>query len=127
MTNFNQRFNIIKQRGDPQNAVTIWGDNVSRQEQLFVQDFTVGQQSYTGFVPCMPYDNHFIYEVPDRPETAGHPSFMCTCGSFAVVLVPDSYEVDMSRHGLQLGCYYRHILFNEDTGKFLNKHADGSS
>jgi hypothetical protein len=127
MTNFKQTFNIIKYRGSPQEAETIWGDKVERQEQLFVQDFSAGQGSYTGFVPCIPYDNHFIYEVPIRPQTAGHPSYMCTCGSFAVILTPDSYEDDMSRHGLQFGCYYRHVLFDEDTGKFWNRHADGST
>lgn len=125
--NFKQRFNIIKHRGDPQSAETIWGDKITRQEQLFVQNLTVGQQTYTGFVPCIPYDNHFVYEVPDRPETAGSPSYMCTCGSYAVILIPDSYEDDMSRHGLQFGCYFRHVLFDEDTGKFLHRHADKSS
>ena len=127
MTNFNQTFNIIKHRGSPQTGETVWGDKVERQDQLFITNLSVGGQVYNGFIKCVPYDNHFIFEIPDRPETKGHPSFMCSCGSFAVVLIPDSYDGDMSREGLQLGCYFRHILFNEDTGKFWGKHADGST
>ena len=73
-------FEIIKHRGRVNKArlpesATI----VQRQERIFVEEW--GQ-----FVPCAPYDEHFIYENPDK--TPGKSSFMCTCGAAAIVVSP---------------------------------------
>lgn len=38
------------------------------------------------FVPCAPYEEHFVYLNPDTSE--GSSSYMCTCGSAAVVVPP---------------------------------------
>ncbi len=73
-------FQIIQHRGDPQQAALPKHNIiVKRQERLFVGEW--GQ-----FVTCAPYDNHFVYQNPDR--TPGQSSFMCTCGSPAVVATP---------------------------------------
>lgn len=71
------RFNIIQQLGDPKEATTLRREKVARQEQIFVIE-------YENFVKCTPYDNHFIYES-DKPDQS---SFMCTCGSIAVIVPP---------------------------------------
>lgn len=127
MTNFNQKFNIIKQRGDPNKAVLQTGEIVYRLDQIFVENYHVAGRTYTGFIPCIPYDNHFIYSTPINENYKGYPAHMCTCGGWGAIIIPDAYEHDMSRDGLKFGCYFRHIAFNADTGKFLHKHADGSS
>jgi hypothetical protein len=125
--NFKQRFNIIKHRGSPKDAMLQTGEKVFRQKELFVVDMTIGQSTYTGFIPCIPYDNHFIYETPKTLNYKSYPSYMCTCGSWAGIFVPESYKNDMTGRGLYFGCYFRQIAFDEDTGKFLHRHADGAS
>lgn len=124
--NFKQRFNIIKQRGTPDEAVLETGEHVVRQDQLIVQDMTVGQQTYTGFIPVLDYRNHFIYETPLTEHYRNYPAYMCTCGSFAVVAPTDSFRKDASQPGLAFVCYYHQIAVDSDTGKKLNRHADGS-
>jgi len=55
------------------------GKTVKRQDQIFVPE-------WEQMVPTAPYDEHFIYENPDK--TKGAPSFRCTCGSFGIVVPP---------------------------------------
>jgi hypothetical protein len=43
-----------------------------------------GTTPIPAMVPCAPYDEHFVYENPDMRE--GQPSFLCTCGSPAVIV-----------------------------------------
>jgi len=126
MTNTTQKFNIIKQRGSPHEAVLHTGEKVCRQEKLFVQNFNVGGQVFTGFIPCLDYRNHFIYETPINESYAGYPAHMCTCGSFAVIAPTDSFRKDTSQPGLAFVCYHHHIAVSEETGKKIDKHADGS-
>jgi len=59
---------------DAKTAITQNGTVVARSEFLWVNE-------QYGLVPCAPYDNHFIYES----TAPGTSSFMCTCGSVAVV------------------------------------------
>lgn len=63
--------------GDAKKTTTLKGKKVGRQEKIFVLEF--GK-----FVPCTPYDNHFIYET-DEPNQS---TYMCTCGSPAVFVPP---------------------------------------
>lgn len=122
-----QTFNIIKHRGTLDEAVTLHGDKVTKQDKLFVIDFPVGFGTYTGFIPCLDYGNHFIYEVKDSIHTRGLPAFMCTCGAPAIVIGYDGYSKDQSFEGLQFACSFKNGMFNEETGEMYNKHADGSS
>jgi hypothetical protein len=119
-------FNIIRNHGSPNDAILKTGEKVFRQKELFVVDMTVGQSTYTGFIPCLDYRSHFIYETPQTPQYAGYPSYLCSCGSFAVIAPTDSFRKDTSQPGLAFVCYHHHIVMNEETGKKLNKHADGS-
>lgn len=75
-----ETFGIVHHRGRVNRATTLHGDIVERQEQIFIEE-------WGGFVPCAPYDEHFVYENPD--QTPGASSFMCTCGSAAVVVNPE--------------------------------------
>lgn len=67
--------NIIKHKGEPTKAVTDQGQTVHRQPSLYADEY--------GIIPCTPYGEHFIYLNPDK--RAGTPSFLCTCGSIAVI------------------------------------------
>lgn len=67
-------FEIIHHRGDPKKTETLKGLKVTRQERLFIPE-------WSEFVTCAPYDNHFLYNDP----TPGQSAYMCTCGSPAVV------------------------------------------
>lgn len=76
-------FDIIHHRGQVTKATTLQGVVVERQERLFIVE-------WGAFVPCAPYDDHFVYENPDT--SVGSPSYMCTCGSVAVVINPERNE-----------------------------------
>ena len=122
-----QRFNINKHLGSLTEATTLHGDKVFKQDRIFVIDFPVGMGVYTGFIECADYQNHFIYEVKDSIETKGLPAYLCTCGAIAVVVGSEGYAADASPQGMMFVCMFRNGMFNEDTGKYLYKHADGSS
>lgn len=124
--NFKQRFNIIKHRGTLTEVTTIWGDKVTKSDKLFVQNFPVGNGVYNGFIPCADYGNHFIYEVPDKIESRGYPSYMCTCGAIAVVVGSEGYNKDASPEGMMFVCMFRNGMFDNEKGEFLYYHADGS-
>ena len=70
-------FNIIHHRGMPQTAVTEQGITVHRQDRLFIP-------MWGGIlVRVIPYDDHFIYENPNKEP--GQITYLCTCGSIAVL------------------------------------------
>ena len=126
MTNYDQKFSIIRSRGDLNQATLVTGETVHRQDQLFVENLSVAGRNYTGFVPCLDYRNHFIYETPLNANYKGYPAQMCTCGSMAVVAPTDSFRKDTSQPGLAFVCYMHHLAQSEETGKNINRHADGS-
>lgn len=76
-------FNIIKHAGQP-NTAEFEGVKVTRQEHIFVIDPQLG-----GLIPCAPYDDHFVFEVPRSRARQGQSSYMCTCGSAAVIANPE--------------------------------------
>jgi len=92
-------FNIIRYYGEPQRATvkTKSGKTyeVHREEKLFVPERGI-------FITCAPYDNHFIYENPDKSK--GTSIYMCTCGAAAVVAGMSAYEQDASPQGLMFVC-----------------------
>jgi hypothetical protein len=65
----------IRHRGRQDKARLPSGRVIERQDKLFVIE-------WKAFVPCAPYDDHFIYAT-NKP---GSSSYMCTCGSPAVVI-----------------------------------------
>ena len=74
------RFDIIRYRGDPQKTTTLKGQPVERKTSLFIPEWNVD-------IKCAPYDNHFIYENPDKG--IGSTAYLCTCGGAGVVVPPD--------------------------------------
>jgi hypothetical protein len=74
-------FTIIQHRGEP-NKAEFEGVTIMRQEKLYIHE-------WGGLVPCTPYDNHFIFEVPPSRKRMGMSEYMCTCGSYAVVANPE--------------------------------------
>lgn len=95
--------NIINHRGDPQQATTAKGATIRRQSHLYADQY--------GMVRCTPYDNHFIYVNPDT--SPGTSSFMCTCGSAAVIANPDG-------EGRAFVCL-NHVTFGFHTTSQVNK------
>ena len=65
---------FIHHYGTPSKAVSLAGKAVERKASLYVPEWHL-------FVPCTPYDNHFIYEN----NVEGQPAYMCTCGSAAII------------------------------------------
>lgn len=101
-------FNIIRYRGQPTRAMVdgIW---VDRLEHIFVPE-------YGGFVVCASYDDHFIFEHPDKKVKG--PTYQCTCGSAAVITGPSGYVLDASPQGKMFVC-----LLHANTGL----HATGGT
>jgi hypothetical protein len=102
-------FSIIRQFNSPNKATTVDGYTVTRKEKLFIEE-------WGAFVPCAPYDTHFIYKDPSNK--IGRWLFVCSCGSPAGIVGYNAYKDDASNEGAMLVC-----LHHAQTGK----HADGVS
>jgi hypothetical protein len=88
-------FNIIKHRGEP-NKAEFEGVTVIRQPSLDADEW--------GLIPCAPYDNHFIFAVPESRIRPGMWEHFCTCGSHAVIAIPENMFV----------CYFYHSRLHEE-------------
>ena len=94
----NHSFSVIKQRGDPDKAVTLDGYTVIREEKVFIPE-------YQDFIRCAPYSSHFVYLDPSGIE--GKWFAGCTCGSPAVITGYSGYKQDASSNeGAMLVCLY---------------------
>ena len=69
-------YNIIHHRGTVKQAVLENGEIVKRYDELFIPE-------WGAFVKCASYEEHFIFENPDKKE--GSPAYVCTCGGVAMV------------------------------------------
>lgn len=88
-------FNIIQHRGEP-NKAEFEGVIVTRQKELYADEW--------GLIPCAPYDNHFIFEIPDSRIRPGMWEHFCTCGSHAVIAIKENMFV----------CFFYHSRLLED-------------
>ena len=88
-------FNIIRFHGQPNKAKTAFGLEVYRQDKLW-------SPIHQRFIPCAPYSDHFIFEVPAKYKNM--PAFQCTCGSAAIVAGMSGYKNDASPQGLMWVC-----------------------
>ncbi len=73
-------FDIIKHKGRQNTARTNKGILVKRAESFYTEEY--------GITKCADYDDHFLYEN----KAVGESSFLCTCGSVAVIANP--YNAD---------------------------------
>lgn len=80
-------FILIKHVGEP-NKAEFEGVTIMRQERLFIRE-------WGALVRCTPYDNHFIFEIPETRKRMGMSEYMCTCGSYAVVASPEDVKARM--------------------------------
>ncbi len=101
-------FNIIKHKGAPQQAKTLGNTTVSRQEQLFIPE-------WGALVMCAPYDDHFIYENPDKAY--GSSAYLCTCGSMAVVVPPEPTGMFVCHFHATYGHHTTSVVNKKDFGK----------
>lgn len=97
-------FDIINTKGRAMQAKTPSGKTVTRVGSLFTEEF--------GLTQCADYWEHFIYENPDK--TPGRSSFMCTCGSMAVIANP--YQT----RNKQFVCHH-HATYGVHTTSHVNK------
>ena len=74
--------NIIRNHNDPNNAVTLGGIAVRREEKIFLP-------SYRQWFPVLPTSMHFCFR--DASHARGITLF-CTCGSFAIVVGYEAYK-----------------------------------
>ncbi len=88
-------FILIKHAGEP-NQAEFEGVTVTRKEKLYADEW--------GIIPCTHYDNHFIFEIPKSRIRAGMWEHFCTCGSHAVIVIPDNIFV----------CFFYHSRLLED-------------
>jgi len=95
--NFKQPFSIIKHYNNPNEAVTLDGYKVHREEKVFIEGLG-------GFVPCAKQGRWFA---------------ACTCGSPAVLIGAKDYAHLGSPEGMMLVCYFH-------TNPNMMRHADGS-
>lgn len=100
--------NVIKHWNDPNNAVTLSGHHVVRQEAIYLKSHERAYQ-------VLPTSMHFVYHDPTVPRGS---TLLCTCGAAAGVFGYEAYkkwcsfvatEVISCTHFIQYG-----------------KHADGS-
>ena len=101
-------FNIIRIRNSPTKATLINERVVYRKDKIYVPE-------YKGFVKCVPYDNHFVFEVPSDIKGA---AYLCSCGGIAVFVGSRAYGHLGSPEGMMLVC---------QAHTTNNKHMDGSS
>lgn len=108
---------IIAHRGSPTQATLNDGTVVEKEEIIMFKDVEKGFIA----VRTIDYYDHFIYKTPAHWE--GSPSFMCTCGSYAVLLDPAALlKVNYGEYPTSRLVCYTHALESEHYG-FLNaKH-----
>lgn len=106
-------FAVIRNRGQQNEAVTVDGAKVYRQDRIILQSFA---DEFPDGIQCASYDNHFIYFDPSRK--VGRWKTMCTCGSPAVIVGYDAYSKDASKSSSPLIVCLSHAK--------SGRHGDGS-
>lgn len=101
--------NIIRSHGTLNKVTLVDGTEIynDKRNKIWIPEYGV-------FIPCAPYGNHFIFEVPAR--ILG-PSWLCSCGSVAVNVGMKAYAHLSSDKEAMIVCL-------QHTSS--NRHADGS-
>lgn len=92
-------FTIIKHAGEP-NKAEFEGVTIIRKAELYADQW--------GLVRCTPYDNHFIFKIPDSRLGVGMWETFCTCGSPAVIVNPYNEKTKI------FVCYFYHSRLLEN-------------
>ena len=105
---------IIRHYGEPKKARTLKGVAIGRQDSLFVAE-------WGAFVPCAPYDDHFLYATNEQESSA----YLCTCGAPAVVINPEDPRTRMfvclvhAQEGKHMTSYVETRDFSKVAGKTI--------
>jgi hypothetical protein len=101
---------IIRAHNTP-NKVTLYDGTVINRDK----SGKIWIPEWGTYVVCTPYDNHFVFEVPQRMEG---PSHMCSCGGESVIVGAKAYSHLSSNKEAMMVCQH-HTMYG--------RHADGSS
>lgn len=99
---------IIKHWNDPNNAITLGGKPVRREQQIFLP-------SHKQWFPVLQTSMHFCFRDDSQPRGS---TIFCTCGAFAVVAGYDSYKKYNSYVGNEVIVCHNFITYG--------RHSDGS-
>lgn len=103
-------FSIVRHRSNWNTAQLPDGTTVTKAEKFLIPEMG-------GFIPCAPYDDHFLYEIPERLASLYPGSiYRCTCGGAAIVVSYNGYFLDASPQGKMFVCTIH---------SHLGKHATG--
>jgi len=101
---------VIRAHNTPNKVTLVDGTVIHRDPsgKMYIPEWNT-------YVVCAPYDNHFIFKVPERIKGVG---IMCSCGSPAVTVGAKAYAHLSSKKEAMIVCFH-HTKFN--------RHADGAS
>ena len=101
---------IIRAHNTPNKVTLVDGTEIfnDKSNKIWIPE-------YGTFISCVEYGNHFIFEVPKRLKGA---SYLCSCGSPAVIVGAKAYAHLGSSQDALFVCQH-HTTHN--------RHADGSS
>jgi hypothetical protein len=108
-------FTMIRHRGQPNKATFeyMFTDDRGRRVKRSVEVYRVDKiyLDTWGWVSCVPYDDHFVFEVPLAHQSIGMWTMWCTCGSIAGVASPEDVK------GRMVVCkFYHDRLYEEGHG-----------
>lgn len=105
-------FSIIRHYGTPKQGQLPDGTTVYAQDKFWIPEMS-------GFIKCVEYDDHFLYQIPDKvSHLYPGPIYRCSCGAASIYLGQSGYVWGASPQGLLFACQL-HIT----TGK----HGTGGS
>ena len=100
---------IIKHHNDPNSAITLYGDRVERQREIYLP-------SYKQVFPVLQTSMHFCFR--DASQSRGSTLF-CTCGAAGIIVGYHAYKKWQSSYiGNEVICCLNFIQYGV--------HADGS-
>ena len=99
---------VIKHWNDPNNAVTLGGKNVHREQAIFLP-------SHKQWFPVLQTSMHFCFRDASQPRGS---TLFCTCGAAAVIVGYHAYQKYNSYIGNEVVACHHHIQYGV--------HADGS-
>jgi len=119
-------FSVIKQRGTPNEAVTMDGHKVYRQDSVLVENplnpDPEARKNDIIEVKCIDYhDEHFVYLDPVNKPNRWFA--WCTCGSPAVIVYGNTAYKGMTNE-MFLVCFF-HARFGRHVTSFTNKRFKG--
>lgn len=108
-------YNLIRQKGEVKKATLANNQTVTRQEQFWISEWNC-------FIPAAPYDNHMIFENPDK-ITEGS-AYQCTCGAVAVVVPPGPGGMMVCLFDATYGFHQTTVINTKDRDKYRGQKVE---